>query len=207
MLSTRINLRLAGKDFLHRLDGAHGQMDFAIWPQNISAGDIDIWALNVFQAVSSSVTTTESKINCVVGLLDIKDGQLNEEFLAIDTTKVWLFGNIDINYPDETIELALIPRPKKLKIGGIETPVYLKGNLNDNFDTSDLTVKTKDKVKTFVSIIFSPLHVPMRRIHGKNVPADGSEVCGKLLDRKYLQAIKDDKKAGEITIDDAYTGD
>ena len=157
--------------------------------------------------MSSSVTTTESKINCVVGILDIEEGQLNEEFLAVDTTKVWLTGNIDINFPGETIELALFPRAKKAKIGGIETPVYLKGNLNDNFDTSDLEIKKTDMVKTFFSIVFSPLHVPMRRIHGNKVPEDSSEMCGKLMDRKYLQQLKDEKKAREITIDDAYTGD
>lgn len=207
LLSTRVNLQLAGRNFSRRFDRANGTLDFALWPQMISAGDIDIWAQNILQAVSSSVTTTESKINCVVGILDIEEGQLNEQFLAVDTTKVWLTGNIDINFPDETMELALFPRAKKAKIGGIETPVYLKGNLNDNFDMSDLEIKKKDMVKTFFSIVFSPLHVPMRRIHGKKVPEDSSEMCGKLMDRKYLQRLKDEIKAREITIDDAYTGD
>jgi uncharacterized protein involved in outer membrane biogenesis len=193
LVSTRVNLRLAGNNFMRRFERANGSIDFALWPQRISAGDIDIWAVDVFEAVSSSVTTTESKINCVVGILDIEEGKLSEEFLAVDTTKVWLSGNLDVNYPGETIELGLFPHPKKPKIGGIETPVYLKGSLNDNFDTSDLRVKTDEKVKTFFSLVFSPLHAPMRRIFGKKVPEDGSEMCGKLLDRKYLQAIKDKK--------------
>ena len=207
LLSSRIDLRLSGNNYLRRFDRTNGIIDFAVWPQNTSAGDIDIWAVNIFQAVSSSVTTTESKINCAVGILDIEDGQLNEEFLAVDTTKVWLHGNIDINFPNETLELAMVPRPKKPKIGGIETPVYLKGSLNDKFDMSDLSIKKKDIVKTFVSIVFSPLHVPMRRIYGNKVPADGSEMCGKLLDRDYLHLIKAEIKEKEITIDDAYTGD
>jgi len=100
LLSTRIDLHLAGKNFSDRFDRARGVMDFAIWPQNISAGDIDIWAYNVLQAVSSSVSSTESKINCAVGILNIEEGQLNEEFLGVDTTKVWLHGNLDINYPN-----------------------------------------------------------------------------------------------------------
>jgi len=201
LLSTRVDLRLGGKDFLRRFDRANGQFDFVLWPQNISAGDIDIWAVNIFQAVSGSVTSTDSKINCVVGLFDIEEGQLNEEFFAVDTTKVWLYGNIDINYPGESIELALIPRAKKPKIGGIQTPVHLKGNLNDNFSTDDLIVKKRDIVKSFFSIVFSPLHVPMRRIFGKKVPADASEVCGKLLDRSYLRSVKDKFKREETTTD------
>lgn len=201
LLSTRVDLRLAGKDFLRRFDRASGLIDFVLWPQNISAGDIDIWAVNIFQAVSSSVTSTDSKINCVVGLFDIEEGQLNEEFFAVDTTKVWLYGNIDINYPGQSIELALIPRAKKPKIGGIQTPVYLKGDLNDNFSTDDLIVKKKDIVKSFFSIVFSPLHVPMRRIFGKKVPADASEVCGKLLDRNYLRSVKDKFESKETTTD------
>ena len=201
LLSTRVDLRLAGKDFLRRFDRASGKLDFVLWPQNISAGDIDIWAVNIFQAVSSSVISTDSKINCVVGLFDIEEGQLNEEFFAVDTTKVWLYGNIDINYPGETIELALIPRAKKPKIGGIQTPVHLKGNLNDNFSTDDLIVKKKDIVKSFFSIVFSPLHVPMRRIFGNKVPADGSDICGKLLNRSYLQSVKDEIKKKRREVD------
>jgi len=207
LLSTRIDLSLAGKNFSDRFDRARGVMDFAIWPQNISAGDIDIWAYNVLQAVSSSVSSTESKINCAVGILNIEDGQLNEEFLAVDTTKVWLHGNLDINYPNETIELSLIPRPKKPKIGGIETPIYLKGNLKDNFGMSNLQVKKSDIVKTIASIILSPLHVPMRRIYGEKIPADGSEMCGNLLDRSYLKSIKAKMKEKEITWDDVNSED
>jgi hypothetical protein len=62
-------------------------------------------------------------------------------------------------------------------------------------------------VKTFFSIVLSPLHVPMRRIYGQKIPADGSEMCGKLLDRKYLQSIKDKMKEKEVTLDDMYPGD
>jgi hypothetical protein len=38
-----------------------------------------------------------------------------------------------------------------------------------------------------------------------NIPADGSETCGKLLDRKHLQSIKNRIKVREITIDDAFS--
>lgn len=207
LLSTRVDLQLAGNNFTDRFDRASGVIDFAIWPQHISSGDIDIWSYNIFQAVTSSVSSADSKVNCAVGILNVEEGQLNEEFLAVDTTKVWLHGNIDINYPNETIELTLVPRPKKPKIGGIETPIYLKGNLKDNFGMSDLKVKKSDLVKTFASIILSPLHVPMRRIYGKKVPADGSEECGKLMDRSYLKSIKDKMREREITIDDAYSYD
>jgi uncharacterized protein involved in outer membrane biogenesis len=207
LLSTRVDVRLAGKDFSRRFDRASGQIDFALWPENISAGDIDIWAVNIFQAVSSSVTSADSKLNCMVGILDLDDGQLNEEFLAVDTTKVWLYGNVDINYPSESIELKLLPRTKKPRIAGIETPVYLEGKLTDKFDTSDLSVKKKDMVDTFFSIVFSPLHVPMRRLYGKKVPEDGSEMCGKLLDRSYLKSVKEQIKDQEITWDDVYSGD
>jgi hypothetical protein len=39
----------------------------------------------------------------------------------------------------------------------------------------------------------------MRRIFGKKVPADASEVCGKLLDRSYLQSVKDKIKKKRTT--------
>jgi len=88
-----------------------------------------------------------------------------------------------------------------------ETPIYLKGNLKDNFGMSNLQVKKSDIVKTIASIILSPLHVPMRRIYGEKIPADGSEMCGNLLDRSYLKSIKAKMKEKEITWDDVNSED
>jgi uncharacterized protein involved in outer membrane biogenesis len=185
-ISANVDLQLAGKDYSDSLARADGKIDMAIWPRNINADVMDIWAINLFFAVLPKLSTEESKVNCVVSVLNIEDGQLNEEFFAVDSTKVWLNGNLDINFPNETVRLSLFPRAKKARIFGLELPVILKGD----FDEQNLVVNKSTIVGSVVSFILSPLHAPMRRIFGKHVPSDASEKCGQLMDRDYLHALQ-----------------
>ena len=203
LVSTRIDLQLAGKDFSHSFDKAAGKFDFVAWPKHISADALNIWSVNLFFAILPSLSKKEAKFNCVVAILDTKEGQLNESFLGIDTTKVWLNGNLKVNFPNETVNLRLFPHSKTAKIFGLQTPIQVKGS----FDELSLSVRPIDIIGSYVSFILSPLHAPMRRIFGKNIPEDGSEICGKLLDRDYLQSIKDQIQEREDSLDNAYSGD
>ena len=99
--------------------------------------------------------------------------------------------------------MRLFPHSKSAKIFGLQTPIQVKGS----FDELRLSVRPIDIVGSYVSFILSPLHAPMRRIFGKNIPEDGSEICGKLLDRDYLQSIKDQIQEREDSLDNAYSGD
>jgi hypothetical protein len=159
--------------------------------------------VNLFFAILPSLSDKESKVNCLVAVLDTEEGQLNEMFLGVDTTKVWVNGNLDVNFPNETVKLSLFPRSKTARIFGLQTPIRVNGS----FDELSLSVRPTDIVGSYVSFILSPLHAPMRRIFGKNIPEDGSEICGKLLDRDYLQSIKDEIQEQEDSLDDAYSGD
>lgn len=186
LISANVDLQLAGKNYSHSLEHANGKIDMAIWPRNINADVMDIWAINLFFAILPKLSTEESKVNCVVSVLNVEDGQLNEEFFAVDSTKVWLKGNLDINFPNESVSLSLFPKSKKARIFGLELPVILKGT----FEEQNLVVNKSKIAGAVLSFIFSPLHAPMRRIFGKHVPSDASEKCGELMDRDYLKALK-----------------
>jgi hypothetical protein len=186
LLSAKVDLTLSGENYSRRLDHSNGTLDFVIWPRNIDAEVMDFWAMNVFFAILPPLNEDKSKINCLVSLLDIDDGIMKEEFFAVDSSKVWLNGNLDVNFRDERIDLGLYPHPKKPRIFALETPIHIKGD----FDKQDISVKPGDMVGSAISFVFSPLHVPMRRIFGRKVPEDASETCGKLLDREYLKTLK-----------------
>lgn len=186
LLSTKIDMTLSGKNYSRRLEHSNGTLDFVIWPRNIEAEIMDFWAVNVFFAILPPLSEDTSKVNCLVSLLDIEDGSVTEEFFAVDSSKVWLNGNLNVNLRDETVDLALFPNPKKPRLFALETPIHLKGD----FEKQEIVVKPMDMVGSVLSLIFSPLHVPMRRIFGRDVPEDASEVCGKMLDREYLKSLK-----------------
>lgn len=203
LISTHVDLQLAGKNLSHSFDKATGQIDFAAWPRNISADVLNIWAVNLFFAILPSLSDKESKFNCMVAILDTEGGQLNEMYLGADTTKVWVNGNLDVNFPNETVNLRLFPTSKTARIFGLQTPIQVKGS----FDDLSLRVRPVDIVGSYISLVLSPLHAPMRRIFGEKIPEDGSETCGKLLDRDYLQSLKDKRQERSDALDNAYSGD
>ena len=203
LITARVDLELSGSDFSHSLEHASGKIDFAMWPRNIGADVMNIWAVNLFFAILPSFSDRESKVNCVVAVLNTEDGQLNEQFLALDSTKVWVNGNLDVNFPKETVRLSLFPRSKTARMFGLQTPIHVRGN----FDDLSLRIRPLDLIGSYASFILSPLHAPMRRIFGEQIPEDGSEICGELLDRDYLKRLQEKAEERERALDNAYSGD
>lgn len=193
LVSANIDLKLSGKNFSHSMEHADGTLDFVVWPENTSASVMDIWAVNLFFAILPHVNKSDSRVNCVVSILDMQDGEIGENFFAVDSTKVWLHGNLNISIPEESVDLALFPHPKKPRIFSMEVPIHIRGN----FENQNLKLKGGEVAGATLSFILSPLHVPMRRIFGKKVPSDASKTCGKLLDRNHLKSIK--KEINRVT--------
>ena len=200
LISTRIDLQLSGRDFMHGLEHANGQFDFALWPKNIDASIINIWSVNLFLAILPELNKKESKFNCGVALLDVEDGKLSEELLVIDSTKIYMLGNLNVNFQDEEVSLSLFPKAKKARMFGLQAPIRINGS----FDELGLTIKPTDLLIGYVKFITSPFHAPFRRIFGKNIPDDASELCGKILDRKYLTTILEEMKKKSPSLNEMY---
>jgi uncharacterized protein involved in outer membrane biogenesis len=203
LLSARVNLQLAGSDFSQSLDNASGELDFALWPKNIDAKVLNIWSVNLFLALLPELNKKESKLNCAVALLDLKDGKLFEELLLVDSSKIWMNGNLNVDFQKETVSLSLFPKAKKARLFGLQAPIRVKGSFNE----LNLKIKPFDLLSSYVSFITSPLHAPFQRTFGKKIPDDGSELCGQLLDREYLKAVLKEMEKRTPTLDEMYDYD
>jgi len=199
-ISTRVNLNLAGNDAKHLLDNANGQIDFVIWPKKLGADVLNIWSVNLFLALLPELKKKESTLNCSTVLLDVKDGQLTEELIFIDTTKIWMKGNINVNFPEEKVSVTLFPTAKKARLFGLQVPIRLRGTFSD----IGVSVKPFDLVTAYVSFITSPLHAPFRRAFGKKAEGNLSQLCGELLDRDVLRAMLEEIEKRTPTLDEMY---
>ena len=200
LISTRVNLKLAGDDLNTLMDRANGEIDFVVWPEDTSAGALNIWSVNLFLALLPDLREKESKFNCATVLLDVKDGQLSEELIFIDTTKIWMKGNIGINFPEETVSVTLFPTTKKARLFGLQVPIRLRGTFTD----IGVTVRPFDIVKAYASFITSPLHAPFRRAFDKKAGDNLSELCGELLDRDFLKALLEEAEKKSPSLDEMY---
>jgi uncharacterized protein involved in outer membrane biogenesis len=186
VVSARIDLRLRGKDFSRLFDHATGKLDVALWPRNTQTQIFDVWANSLFLIILPEIKKREDKINCIVALMDLEDGMMKEDFLGIDTRKVWMHGNIQVDFKKEHLQLSLYPRSKKARLFAVQTPIRAEGN----FDDIGLTTNPVDLTVAYLSFITSPLHVPARRVLGDRVPEDASEICEQFFDRDFVKKLK-----------------
>jgi len=186
VISTRIDLSLSGRDFTRMLDEATGQLDIAVWPKNTRpARALNLWTTNLYLILLPELKKKESLVNCMVGLMDLKDGTMKEEFFAIDTTSLWITGNIEVNFRQEHVELSLFPQSKTARLFAFQSPIRAEGS----FSKINLLINPVDLAGTYVLFITSPLHVPTRWIFGDKVEEDGSAVCERLFDRDYVTKL------------------
>jgi hypothetical protein len=151
----------------------NGYFDFSGRLENLKAGIIDLWAVNVIAAVISRGKENQSKINCLVGRWAMKDGFLTPDVFLIDTTKIRICGKGQVNFNNEQIDLKMTSTPKKAEYFSLATPIEVKGNFSD----FGIGVQRGGLFGTTVKFIASPVTTTFMRLSNKELPSDGNDVC------------------------------
>ena len=204
-VSTRVDLELRGDSISQALDHSEGIIDFAFWPRNTQPARIlNLWTTNLYLILLPELKKKESKVNCLVGLMNIKSGIMKEEFLAIDTTKLWINGNITVDFERQQVDLSLFPASKSARFFALQTPIRVQGSYTD----ISLALNPVDLTASYISFITSPLHVPARRIFDDKVPEDASAICEQYFDRDYVTRVNAELREREKqSIDEILKGD
>ena len=136
-----------------------------------------------------------SKTNCAVLLTNVDNGIMKEQLLIFDTTDLWVYGNIEVDFKQEQLQLSLFPHSKTARIFSLESPMRLAGNFSD----IHVVAKPGDLIKSTIAFVTSPLFSPMLRAFGDDYPEDGSARCEQLFDREYVKGLKakSEKQANE----------
>lgn len=198
VFSSRIDLTFEGNKLTNILDSASGQIDAVVWPVNTKPAKIlDLWATNLYLILLPELNKKEAKVNCFVSLMTIKEGIMKEDFFAIDTTKLWIQGDFNVDFKRKKIILSLFPRSKTARFFAIQAPIRASGSFTDiklNFNLLDLGIG-------YVSFLTSPLHVPVRWVFDGKPPEDGSATCEQFFDREHVERLHAEakKKTGEET--------
>jgi uncharacterized protein involved in outer membrane biogenesis len=205
VISTRVDLQLGGSDFTRLLDQATGQLDIAIWPKSRRTEKLlDMWATNLFLMILPEINKKESKTNCMVALMDVDDGMMKEQLFIFDTTKLWIHGNIEVDFKKEHMQLSLFPHSKKARMYALEAPMRVAGTFSD----IHVIVDPADAYATTLAFVASPLFAPLLRVVGDKVPEDGSAICGQLFDRAYTKSLKEQiKREEEKEIEEMFNSD
>lgn len=172
-----VNLKSKAKDLKGLLTNASGYVDFSGTPENLQAGILDFWAVNLLTAITASAESKNkgqaSKINCVACRWSAKDGILKPDAFVIDTSKIRICGEGKIDLNKERIDLVVAPTPKKPEFFSLATPLAVKGTFAD----FKMGIQSGGLIGTSIRFITSPFAVPFARLIDKGLPEDGGDVC------------------------------
>ena len=172
-ISLDVSLKSDAQNFDAIMKHANGHFRIGAYPKNFKSGIIDLWAVNLFTAVMSSVEKDQSKINCAILELNIKNGMMNSESIVIDTSRMRVYGKAAIDFKKQTLDVEAAPKPKRPEFFNLATPVTVHGTFKDfGVDVSMLNL-----VGTVISFVTSPVVVPFERLFVKKLPENGSDVC------------------------------
>jgi AsmA family protein len=156
------------------LKRGNGRIDFAIWPKNMKSGIFDLWAVNVLVALVPAVDPEKaSKINCAVGRFQLANGKLTDKTFILDTTRVRVTGKGNADFSSEKLKFVLRPQAKKAQFLSLSTPIQVSGT----FKQFDVGIAPGGMVETVGRLATSIIWVPIQKLAGKKLPADGSDVC------------------------------
>jgi len=151
-----------------------GRIDVAVWPVDLRAGIFDLWAVNVFVAMLPALDpAATSRINCAVGRFDLREGQLREERLVIDSTRLRARGSARVDLRNGVLAIQMQPSPKQPQFFSLQTPVEVTGRVDD-FRVGLPAGSIPTTVARFVG---SLLTTPIEWLRRDPLPADGADVC------------------------------
>jgi uncharacterized protein involved in outer membrane biogenesis len=173
LVNLDLDLKSSAGSFDQLMAQGNGYFDFSGRLENLKAGIIDLWAVNLIAAVVSRDGKDASKINCVVGRWSMKDGLLKPDVFLIDTTKIRICGKGQVDFKKGYIDLKMAPTAKKAEYFSLATPIEVKGQLSD----FGVGIQAGGLIGTTVNFIASPVTTTVKRLFGKELPADGKDVC------------------------------
>ncbi len=171
-----LNMQLSGRapslDTIMR--NANGQLDIAVWPTELRSGMFNLWSANLVLTLLPLIDPgLKSQVNCIVARVDLKQGDLSDDKIVIDTSTVRIRGEGHANLGTEELAMVFRPRAKGLGLFRLQTPLRVSGTLTDqrfHFDQQDVFFSV-------LRLIASPILVPIEWFTLGAQPRDGADIC------------------------------
>jgi uncharacterized protein involved in outer membrane biogenesis len=173
-LSLDVDLYGTAPDLKHWLANTSGHIDFAFWPENLAVGIVDLWAVNVITVLAENVDDApRSILNCMVARFGIENGRMAEEVIFMDTTRMRVRADAEIDFKAKTIDVLAVPEAKRPEYFSLAIPVKIRGAFSD----FGVGVNKLSIAKTAITFITSPITVTFKRLFLQAAPADGQAAC------------------------------
>ncbi|MEO8628447.1 MAG: AsmA family protein [Betaproteobacteria bacterium] len=183
LFSMRVDIDARSPTLETVLQHANGRIDFAVWPRNFKSGIFDLWAVNLFLALIPAVDSSkESKVNCAVGRFSLRDGKLTHDLILLDTSRMRVTGQGNVDFASERLAFRLVPTAKSPQFFSVATPIGVSGTISHY----KVGVSGSDMLETTARLLTSVVVVPLQKLIGRGLPKDGRDVCEAALNQPVL---------------------
>jgi len=160
------------------LQKSNGHLDFAVIPYEFESGIIDLWAVGLVSAILPRIGADVSVVNCLIARFDIEDGIMEEDELILDTSKLRASGKATIDFHSKELFVQLVPESKNPQMFRVEAPVVVEGSF------SDIGFGLEGGVfGTALRMVTTTVTTPFKKLFGKTIPRDGSDLCAEPMQR------------------------
>ena len=178
MLNLNLDLKGDTPSLQTFLAHSNGQFDFVVLPENMSAEFMQSWVIGLIDMLLPRLDKSSgSKLNCLVGLFDVKNGVMKDKVILMDTTGAVVRGHGEINLKDRTLKLLMRPQPKSARLFTFSTGLLAQGPIND----IEVTAPSGELLGGLFSFLTSPFHVPVQRLGQALEDAPQANVCTRAL--------------------------
>lgn len=172
IINIDVDLKSSAREFSELLAHGNGYFDFSAKPENLDAGIMDLWVINVVTAIVSRSVKGQSHIEYFVNRWSMKDGYLQPDVFVIDTTKMRICGKGWVDFNTRKLNLEVAPTPKKPEFFSLATPINVQGNFRD----FGIGIVPGGLIGTGIKFVISPIQVPIQRVLDESIPSDGRDV-------------------------------
>jgi uncharacterized protein involved in outer membrane biogenesis len=157
-----------------------GTLDLAVFPENVQAGFLDLWASNLVFALLATEGQSDKKMNCMVGRFDVENGIMTSKNTFLDSTEVIIRARGSIDLVNSELDLLIAPQSKREKFLSVSTPIAVKGPFSD----FSVGVAPGGFLTTMFRWYYGLIYVPWKWLTGESFPPDGISTCYKAMDWK-----------------------
>jgi hypothetical protein len=174
LVNLRLDINTYGKNHYEFGDHMNGYSKFTIISESVDTKLIDIWSTDIlFSILPSLIRESESKMNCIVGGWDVKNGFVTPNKLYIDTTNTRIRAKGYLDLRSERVNLVFRPLPKRPQFFSLGIPMTVTGT----FDDYQISTNVFQLYWFAVRIYHFTINYLLQGLRGKQVPIDGSDIC------------------------------
>ena len=155
-----------------------GHFDLVVFPEDIEARILDLWASNLIYALLPKGTDTRKVLNCMVARFEVENGVMKSQKSFLDSTDIIIRGRGTIDLGSQELDLLIAPQAKREKFLSIATPIVVTGS----FDDFTVGIARGGFLNTMIRWYYGLIYVPWKWMTGERFPTDGMATCFNAMD-------------------------